>query len=90
MEREKQKVLEGERQAEEARKEEEARMKAKKEAEDELQRRLEAGEQVAPLKSKFVSVNCLLSCRGIFAETRPPVLWTGNTKCGRVSICLDG
>ena len=27
---------------------------------------------------------------GIYAETRPPVLWTGKTKCGRVFICLDG
>ena len=25
-----------------------------------------------------------------YAETRPPVLWTGKTKCGRVLICLDG
>ena len=25
-----------------------------------------------------------------YAETRPPVLWTGKTKCGRVFICLDG
>ena len=65
MEREKQKVLEGERQAEEARKKEEARLKAKKEAEDELQRRLERGEQVAPLKSKFVSAGCLLSYHSV-------------------------
>ena len=27
---------------------------------------------------------------GIYAETRPPVLWTGKTHCGRVLICLDG
>ena len=27
---------------------------------------------------------------GIYAETRPPVLWTGKTHCGRVIICLDG
>ena len=26
----------------------------------------------------------------IYAETRPPVLWTGKTHCGRVLICLDG
>ena len=26
---------------------------------------------------------------GIYAETRPIVLWTGKTKCGRVFICLD-
>ena len=26
---------------------------------------------------------------GMYAETRPPVLWTGKTKCGRVFICLD-
>ena len=25
-----------------------------------------------------------------YAETRPPILWTGKTKCGRVFICLDG
>ena len=25
-----------------------------------------------------------------YAETRPSVLWTGKTKCGRVLICLDG
>ena len=25
-----------------------------------------------------------------YAETRPPVLWTGKTKCGRVLICVDG
>ena len=25
-----------------------------------------------------------------YVETRPPVLWTGKTKCGRVFICLDG
>ena len=78
MEREKQKVLEGERQAEEARREEEARMKAKKEAEDELQRRLEAGEQVAPLKSKFVSVNYLLLCH---------LYTTISTKGEMSSIC---
>ena len=24
-----------------------------------------------------------------YAETRPPILWTGKTKCGRVLICLD-
>ena len=27
---------------------------------------------------------------GIYAETRPSVLWTGKTKCGLVFICLDG
>ena len=27
---------------------------------------------------------------GIYAETRPPVLRTGKTHCGRVLICLDG
>ena len=26
---------------------------------------------------------------GMYAETRPPVLWTGKPKCGRVFICLD-
>ena len=26
----------------------------------------------------------------VYAETRPPVLWTGKTKCGRVLICVDG
>ena len=25
-----------------------------------------------------------------YAETRPSVLWTGKTKCGRVLICVDG
>ena len=25
-----------------------------------------------------------------YAETRPLVLWTGKTKCGRVLICVDG
>ena len=27
-----------------------------------------------------------------YAETRPPVIWTGKIKCGRESlfICLDG
>ena len=25
-----------------------------------------------------------------YAETRPPVLWTGKTKCGQVLICVDG
>ena len=25
-----------------------------------------------------------------YAETRPPILWSGKTKCGRVLICLDG
>ena len=25
-----------------------------------------------------------------YAEARPLVIWTGKTKCGRVSICLDG
>ena len=27
---------------------------------------------------------------GMYADTRPPVLWTGKTDCGRVFICLDG
>ena len=26
----------------------------------------------------------------VYAETRPPVLWTGKTTCGRVLICVDG
>ena len=25
-----------------------------------------------------------------YAETHPPVLWMGKTKCGRVLICVDG
>ena len=45
------------------------------------------------LRATFLHFNWTLSCGSpavFYAETRPPVLWTGKTKCGRVLICVDG
>ena len=35
-------------------------------------------------ESSWIPQNSAGGSLGIYAETRPPVLWTGKTKCGRV------
>ena len=42
------------------------------------------------IQSKVRTRNGVNAPAVFYAETRPPVLWTGKTKCGRVLIWLDG